>query len=121
MRWAKAAIVMATILVGTVAIGSTPAWAHRGGGRVNFGFVIGGPIWWGPAFYPPYYYYPPYYPPVAVVPSSPPTYIEQGSEAQAPSRSSSAWFYCADAKAYYPYVKECPGGWQRVAPQPPGN
>ncbi len=30
-------------------------------------------------------------------------------------------FY-AESKTYYPYVKECPGGWQRVTPQPaPGG
>ncbi len=32
------------------------------------------------------------------------------------------WYYCAESKTYYPYVKECPGGWQRVTPQPaPGG
>ena len=31
------------------------------------------------------------------------------------SVSQSLWF--SDAQAYYPYVKECPGGWQPVAPQ----
>jgi hypothetical protein len=29
------------------------------------------------------------------------------------------WFYCPNAGAYYPYVKECAGGWQRVLPQQP--
>jgi hypothetical protein len=29
------------------------------------------------------------------------------------------WFYCPEAGAYYPYVQQCPGGWQQVAPQPP--
>ena len=22
--------------------------------------------------------------------------------------------------SYYPYIKECPGGWEKVLPQPPG-
>jgi hypothetical protein len=26
------------------------------------------------------------------------------------------WYYCASANAYYPYVAECPEGWQTVAP-----
>jgi hypothetical protein len=26
------------------------------------------------------------------------------------------WYYCEEAAAYYPYVKECAGGWQRVLP-----
>lgn len=119
MKVVKATLVILTVLLGTMV--SISAYAH--GPRVRFGVTIGGPLWWGPGYYPPHYYYPPYYPPVAVVPSSPPTYIEQGSDAEvAPPRSSqSFWYYCPEAKAYYPYVKECPGGWQRVAPQsPPG-
>ena len=74
--------------------------------------VIGGGVWlgpgyWGPYWYPPYY---PYYPyePVPVV-DEPQTYIEQPGP--------SFWYYCEAAKAYYPYVRECPGGWLTVQPQ----
>lgn len=79
-------------------------------------------IYFGPAWYPPYYYYPPYpyyrpypyyYPPVA---AAPPTYIEQGASAQ--SMAPGYWYYCNSSGAYYPYVKECAGGWQQVAPRP---
>jgi hypothetical protein len=80
---------------------------------------VGFPVYWGPWYYPPAYYYPPYYPyyPPAY---SAPTYVEQADEQAPPGEQPSQWwYYCADAKAYYPYVKECPGGWQRVAPQPP--
>ena len=28
------------------------------------------------------------------------------------------WHYCADASAYYPYVRQCPGGWMKVLPEP---
>jgi hypothetical protein len=31
----------------------------------------------------------------------------------------SYWYYCASAAAYYPYVQQCPEGWQPVVPQPP--
>jgi hypothetical protein len=95
----------------------------RGHGHVRFGVFVGAPLYW-PGYYPPYYspyYYPPYYPPVVTVPAAPPTYIEQNGpqtqSAPAPQQSN-WWYYCADAKAYYPYVKECPAGWQRVSPQP---
>src|SRR3989442_1552066 len=39
------------------------------------------------------------------------------------SAQASSWYYCNDAKAYYPYVRECRSGWLRVAPQtaPPGQ
>jgi len=89
---------------------------HGGGGHVRFGVTIGVPLFW-----PNYYYGPPayayYYPPTAVVPASPPTYIEQGAPSATPSQS--YWYFCAGSNAYYPYVKHCPGGWQRVDPQPP--
>jgi hypothetical protein len=94
------------------------------GPRVGFGINFGFPLY-APAYYPaPYYpYYPaPYYgyPPAAAAPS--PSYVEQGASSQpAPAPVQSDWFYCAGAKAYYPYVTECPGGWQRVAPQPPSG
>ena len=83
--------------------------------RANVGVFIG-PGWYAPYYYPypPYYpyYYPYYYPPVV---AAPPTYIEQASPEALPS---GYWYYCSSGEGYYPYVRECPGGWQRVAPQP---
>jgi len=93
--------------------GSHYGGRHHWGSRVGVGVFIGAPAFgYGPYWYDPYPYG--YYPPAVIVPSSPPTYIEQG-EAQA----SDWWYYCPDSKTYYPYVKECPGGWQTVVPQPP--
>ncbi len=94
---------------------SAPAAAH-GRGRVTFGLHIGVPLgYYG--YYPPPYYYFPYYPPsVVVVPREPTTYIERDS---APSSDAqSYWYYCPDSSTYYPYVKQCPGGWQKVPPRP---
>jgi hypothetical protein len=51
-------------------------------------------------------------PPVYYTPAPPPVYIEQ-------PQSSAYWYYCQAYSAYYPHVRVCPGGWQRVAPQPP--
>ena len=71
--------------------------------------IIGAPL-----FYPaPYYYYPP--PPYYYAP--PPVYIEQYPGMPAPQAQD--WYYCPNQGAYYPYVKDCPGGWQRVLPQQP--
>lgn len=106
-------------------VGASNAWAdHRHHhARIGVGVVIGGP-YWGPAYYPfSPYYYPPYYPPV-VVERPAPVYIEQ-QVAPAPPAPPVAvapveyWYYCAATQGYYPYVKECPGGWQKVLPQPP--
>lgn len=138
-RLVRPALTSVLILVGIVLSGAAMAQHHGGGhqrgyggghvrgyggGHASYGFYFGLPLY-GPGYYPAPYYYPPYYyPPAVVVPSSPPVYIEQGNAQAAPGPASSQqnwWYYCADSKTYYPYVKECPGGWQRVAPQPPSG
>lgn len=105
------------------AAGSGNAWADRDHGHfdAHFGVMIGPD--WGPGYFPmsPYGYYPPYYPPVLVAPPPPPVYIEQPQAPAAAPAPSDYWYYCAAPKGYYPYVKECPGGWQKVAPQPPDH
>ena len=78
--------------------------------------------------YPSYYFPPAYaYPPTVIVPATPPVYIEQQTQQQ-PAQSAQPtqsranyWYYCKDPDGYYPYVRECPGGWLQVAPQPPGQ
>ena len=124
MKLAKGILVVVALMTLTNMSVWARGYGHGHGGHVRFGVYVG-----GPAFWPGYYYGPPYYPPYypAVVgapyPAAPTYYIEQGSTqpapAPAPAPSQANWWYhCADAKAYYPYVRECPGGWQRVAPQP---
>ena len=92
---------------------------HPGHGRV--GVFIGAPLVFGGwAYASPYYYYPrpAYYYPWA--PYYPPAYIEQGYGQPVPEQPAPAyWYYCPNARAYYPYVQQCPGGWQQVVPQPP--
>ena len=92
---------------------------HRGAGRHFFGPRLGvfvaAPLFW------PWYSFPPpyYYPPVVAAPYAPTQYIEQELAPVAPSQPSAYWYYCAEDQSYYPYVQQCPGGWQLVAPQPP--
>ena len=123
------------ILFGTLVNGAAMA-QHRGHGHghshgpiVRFGFSYGFPIY-APGYFPaPYYTYPRYvvpaptyiYPPAVIVHPSPPVYVERGiTQAEpAPPQVQNDWYYCAGSQAYYPYVKECPGGWQRVPAQPP--
>lgn len=101
--------------------GHSGNWHGNGGswsGSVGFyfGAPLGWPGWYSPPYYYPYYpYYPYYYPQVIV--TSPPVYIERPT--QAAEAQQNWWYYCAESKTYYPYVKHCPGGWQRVTPQPP--
>ena len=104
---------------------------YRGGGyqggyyRGNVGVVIGGPFWGSPWYNPSYYYpyqpyYYPYYAPTVEVPAEPPVYIER-YQSKPSSTPSGVWYYCSDSKTYYPYVKECPGGWQTVPAEPPSE
>jgi hypothetical protein len=92
---------------------------YHGGSRIVFGLGIGVGYPWGYPYgygyypyYPAYAYYPPY-----VVQQQPQVYVEQPQVQQSP-QPSGYWYYCSDSRAYYPYVKECPAGWQRVSPQP---
>ena len=124
-------------MAGNFALAQRHGGGHGGGHggwhgapRIGLGFSFGFPLY-APYYAPaPYYYYPPYayspapyyYPPLAPAPQE---YIEQGSSVAPPSQASpsqaqgSWWYYCADSKSYYPYVRECPGGWQRISPTPP--
>jgi hypothetical protein len=104
---------------------------HCCGGSIGFylgpGFVYGYPY---PYYaYPPYYYpgYYPYGPTAPGVASSPTQYIEQqGQDGQADmgggaEPQAAYWYHCGKPEGYYPYIKACPGGWQRVPTQPPGS
>lgn len=131
MKWFKCILALLLIL-GAVApdVASADRRGHRHGGRTHFGLFIGAPLYWNwpspyyaypPSYaYPPYYGYPGYYayPPAVTVPSSPPVYVERDDDDVAPSRDRGYWYYCDRPDGYYPYVKECPGGWERVAPTP---
>jgi hypothetical protein len=73
---------------------------------------IGMPFWYPYGYYPyPYDYAYPIYSPPVVQESSPPVYVEPAPQQY--------WYYCQSLQGYYPYVRECPGGWQQVLPQPP--
>lgn len=115
-KWVAAAALAASAL-----LGAAPALAHgHGGGRVHFGIGLNfGPPYWGPYWGPAWYYPPPYYYPPAVVvaqPPAPPVYVERSDQ---PAQSQGYWYYCESSRGYYPYVKECPGGWKAVPPAPP--
>lgn len=111
---------------------------YSGHGNVGVGVVVN-PFWFSPGYYPspyyypgayyapyyyssPYYYSPYYYPPsVVTVPTEPPVYIEREGAAEPAPQTSASWYYCADPQGYYPYVEQCPGGWQAVPPRPPAS
>lgn len=98
----------------------SPVMAHgghyRGHGGFSFGFYPGFPAPYYLPYYQPYYAYPPA---VVTIPAQPPVYIQQYSGQTNQRLPPNYWYYCRNPDGYYPYVRECPGGWQQVAPQPP--
>ncbi|MFN2646172.1 MAG: hypothetical protein ABR570_14375 [Burkholderiales bacterium] len=128
MEWARLAVLLgAAMLVAALApeshaAGSRFSRAPSGGGGgasvaprafhhshstviVRGGFGFG---WPGPYYWPGYYYGPAYYYPA-------PVYYAEPAPAAPPT---AYWYYCAPLGAYYPYVQDCPVGWQLVAPHP---
>lgn len=111
----------AMLIFALAALASAPALAGPHGGHgghgLSLGLHFGAPFAW----YAPYYYHSPYYysPPVVAAPAAAPVYVER-SDAP-PAQAQNWWYYCEDSRAYYPYVKNCPGGWQRVSPTPPAQ
>jgi len=103
-------LLLAVVIVALVPTGVALAFEHDGwrAGHWFHGEHLGRLGWWwvvgdGWYFYPaPLYPYPDPYIPPAVVPSS-----------------ADHWYYCPSARAYYPYVTECPEGWKPVLPQAP--
>lgn len=94
-------------------------WRHGDhGGRFGWWWVVGG-SWY---LYPqPVYPYPnPYVPPV-VVQQPPVQYIErpQAGMGSPSAPAPDTWYHCAHPTGYYPYVRECPGGWTPVPATPP--
>ena len=114
MKLSSRVVAIFLVLAGAVSF----AYSSHADARV--GFFISVPL--GPWYYPPpppAYYYPPYYyPPPVVYAPSPPAYVEQAPAVPAPPQAGQFYYYCRDSQGYYPYVRECPAGWERVPVQP---
>lgn len=97
-----------------------PLAAAHGHVGIGVGVRIGGPYygygpgWYGrPYYYPPAYYYGGYYDPAYYY--GPPAVVYEPPVVTVQQAPSAYWYYCPPARAYYPYVGECPSGWQAVA------
>ncbi|MBS4099312.1 MAG: hypothetical protein KGZ83_21075 [Sulfuricella sp.] len=133
MKLVKTLLIGGLVIFGLVANG--PLMADRGGhGGVGVGLAIGlglglglgypgyGADYYSPRYYPDPYYSPPSYyysPPAVTYYAPPPVYVVQGGNSPQAAPEPASWYYCASAKAYYPYVNQCAEGWQRVSPLPP--
>lgn len=109
--------VLALLLVGgAFAHGPRPYYPRS---SIHFGVMVGDPWFYPPYAYPPgVVYWPRVYVPPLVV-EAPPVYVERSvvPPVTVPLEPG-YWYYCAEARAYYPQVNACPGGWQKVAPAP---
>lgn len=98
----------------------------HGGSRTTFVFGFGAPFFgFGAPFGVPWGFgapvWAPFPAPVAVgvpvpvvVQSQPQVFVQQQQQADA---SPSFWYYCQKPQGYFPYVRQCPGGWMQVVPQ----
>lgn len=88
-------------------------WHHgHHGDHFGWWWVVGGLAY---LYAAPVYPYPAPYERIVVVEDYPDVEVEP----QAPPPSTRYWHYCDNPRGYYPYVRECPGGWRRVPAEPP--
>jgi len=99
---------------------------HFYGPRVGF-YVDPWAVFYPWAAYPYGYGYYPYQQVIVTQPAAPTVYVERDQQVQpvAPQSAapvqSSDWYYCRKPEGYYPYVRTCSEGWQRVPAQPPAR
>ncbi len=113
----KKTVCLVLIFFALLFVGVLPVYAggHGHGGHGHGHFFFGGNVWigpgwggWGPWWWgAPYYPYYPYY-----YPQQSSEYVEQTPQVE----EQTYWYFCPDAKNYYPYVKRCPSGWLKVIP-----
>jgi len=109
-------------------------WSWRFGGRPfianrhfyypGWGFSVGAyPYWPSYSDYWPYFSYGSYYyaTDIAIPSSRPLVYIEQSSVPHIQALEPGEWQYCTNPEGYYPHLKECPVGWQKLDAQPEGQ
>jgi hypothetical protein len=112
--------VIAILIVATLSGSALAGGKHGHGhghrhGHFSLGFNFGVPL------FSPWYYHPApgyYYPaaPVLMQPPAPAVYVERSDVVP---EGPGTWYFCRESNTYYPYVKQCPGGWTRVPAQPP--
>lgn len=70
-------------------------------------------------FNAPAYPYPDPYVPSTVIVEQAPSQPVEAAPAAPPAPAPAYWYYCASAQNYYPYVTQCPVGWEQVPATPP--
>ncbi|HUW36524.1 MAG TPA: hypothetical protein VMV91_04260 [Rhodocyclaceae bacterium] len=80
--------------------------------------VYAPPGYLGPSFVSQYYGTP-----TVELPPPPPAALAapQGSQSEPLAPGGQWWYYCGKPRGYYPYVKQCQVGWEKLPPTPPGQ
>lgn len=83
-------------------------WGHPGRWRNH---DRGSSFYWSGSFvFGPWYPYPYYAPPPVIIQQQPPVYV------QPQQQEDTYWYYCPDPQGFYPYIRDCAGGWMKVVP-----
>ena len=80
---------------------------HHGWGRDHY---RGSHFYWRGSFVIPLHPYGYYSPPPVVIQQQPPVYVQPEQQEE------NYWYYCPDPQGYYPYIRDCAGGWMKVVP-----
>jgi hypothetical protein len=82
-------------------------------------------IWQDYPYDPSYAYAPTYSPsPRVIVREREPAYADDrvySEPARARYSARDTWYYCKKPNAYYPYLRRCAGGWEKVPAVPPSS
>ncbi len=133
-------VALASLLTSSAALAHQPSHYYRP--RVSLGFSVS-PVHYHHSHYRvayyPYDYSWRYYPGLVIAPTvsysvpvvsntvypvvyDQPTYIYNNNNnyqpINPPSNPRNDWLYCHQPDGFYPAIKSCPGGWQRVPAQP---
>ncbi len=121
----KSIILLVLAVLALLFTTAVPVYADHGhfGGHVHHSFVgrghdrfiFRGGVWIGPGWDPwwdTYPYYSPYYPvPPVVIQQQPQVYVQPSQQ-----QDQKYWYFCKNTQTYYPYVKQCADGWEKVVP-----
>jgi hypothetical protein len=131
-KWVGALVILAVLLVISAVPGHTDRGGHgyRGHGYRGHGYkgdghrgsyrYRGPRVFISPRLVVPFGpYWEPYPSPPVVIAPSPRLYIQPLPPVAVVPAPPSYWYYCDQSRAYYPYVRQCPGGWRAVTPTPP--
>ena len=113
-KWIGMLVLLAVLILAS----TVPGYTWRGGGVfISPSIVVPFGPWWRPYRGPISYAYPYTYP-YAYPYAYPPVVVQPAPQVPVQLPPPQYWYYCDNPQGYYPYVRQCPGGWRAVSPTP---